>query len=57
MTEQEYIDVVNLTAVRIIRDALKWSHPDAETAPHFRKINNAASDLTVILNKRDTSAG
>ena len=52
MTEQEYIDVQNLTAVRIIRTALTLTNADSEIEKYFKKIYDAVSDLTVILNGR-----
>lgn len=52
MTEKEYIDVQNLTAVRIIRAARSWTNSDKETIKYFKKIDEGVSGLVVILNNR-----
>lgn len=54
MTEQEYINMGNLTVVRIVRAALKWATPCIETKPHFDKIFDATIDLIAILNNKVT---
>ena len=52
MTEQEYIDVQNLTVVRIIRAAAVWLTSDPETKKHIKKIYEGIAALTIILNGR-----